>query len=310
MKKLTFKELAKKVLEEEGRPLSVEEIWNLAVKKGYDKLCGTQGKTPWSSIAAQIYIDIRDNPNSPFVKIDSKPRKFFLKTLVSEDRLKEIKKKEKGKIEAPKILGYSEKDLHPVLSYFAYTYMKVYTKTIRHEKSNKRKKYAQWLHPDIVGVYFPIGEWTSEVIDFAKEIGSPSIILYSFEIKKELGFHNLRESFFQAVSNSSWANEGYLVSANIDQDDELLSELKRLSAAFGIGIIKLDISDPDSSEVILPAKHKNELDWDTVNKLADENPDFRKFLQRIKIDLSSNEVRKERYDKIYDSEELIKRFKK
>ena len=309
MKKFTFKELAQKILEEEKRPLTVEEIWKIAVEKGYDKLCGSQGKTPWRTIGAQIYVDIRDNPDSPFVKIDSKPRKFFLKTLVSEVELKEIEEKEKGKIETPKKFRYSERDLHPFLAYFAYTYMNVYTKTICHEKSNKRK-YAQWLHPDMVGVYFPIEEWKSEVIDFAKEIGSPSIILYSFEIKRELGFYNLRESFFQAVSNSSWANEGYLVTANIDQDDELLSELKRLSTAFGIGIIRLDIDDPDSSEIVLPAKHKNELDWDTVNKLANENPDFRGFLKRIKIDLSSKEIRKEKYDKVYNSEELIGRLKR
>jgi len=309
MEKLTFKELAMKILEEEKCPLTVEEIWEIAQKRGYDKFCSSQGKTPWRTIGAQIYVDVRDNPDSPFVKIDSKPRKFFLKNLVSETELRKIEEKEKGKIEGPKKLKYSERELHPFLTYFAYTYMGIYTKTIYHEKSNKRK-YSQWLHPDIVGVYFPIEEWKSEVLDFAKEIGYPSIILYSFEMKREIGFHNLRESFFQAVSNSSWANEGYLVTANIDQDDELMTELKRLSTAFGIGVIKLDIENPDSSEIVLPAKHKRELDWDTINKLADENPDFKKFLKRIKIDLSSKEIRKEKYDKIFVTEELIRRIKK
>ncbi len=308
MKNLTFKELAKKILEEEKRPLTVEKIWEIAQEKGYDKYCASQGKTPWRSIGAQIYVDIRDNPNSPFVKIDSKPRKFFLKELVSDTELKEIEEREKGKIEEPKKLKYHERELHPFLTYFAYTYMDIFTKTIYHEKSNKRK-YSQWLHPDIVGVYFPIEEWESEVLDFAKEIGSPSVTLYSFEVKKEIGFHNLRESFFQTVSNSSWANEGYLITANINQDDELMSELKRLSTAFGIGVIKLDIEDPDSSEIVLPAKHKRELDWDTINKLADENPDFKEFLKRIKIDLSSKEIRKEKYDKVLEREKLIKRIK-
>ena len=37
MKKLTFKELAQKILEEERRPLTVEEIWKIAVEKEYDK---------------------------------------------------------------------------------------------------------------------------------------------------------------------------------------------------------------------------------------------------------------------------------
>jgi uncharacterized protein len=33
---------------------------------------------------------------------------------------------------------------------------------------------------------------------------------------------NLREVFFQAVSNSSWANEGYLEAAEIDTANEKL----------------------------------------------------------------------------------------
>jgi hypothetical protein len=72
----------------------------------------------------------------------------------------------------------------------------------------------------------------------------------------------------------------------------------------------LDIEDPNSSEIILPAKHTRELDWDTINKLADENPDFMEFLRRIKVDLSSKEIRKEKYDKVLESEELLKRIKK
>ena len=225
MSRFTLKDLAERILKEEGKPLTVEDIWETAKNKEYDALGNFTSKTPWRSIGAQIYVDIRDNPKSPFVKIDSKPRKFFLKTLVSEGELIEIEQKEKGKIEEPKKVKYTEKDIHPFLTYFAYTYMNIYSKTIHHERSSK-KKFSQWLHPDIVSAYFPIGDWNEEVLDFSKELSTSSMKLYSFELKKEIGFHNLRESFFQAVSNSSWANEGYLVSANEIQDDELLSELK------------------------------------------------------------------------------------
>ncbi len=309
MSRFTLKDLTERILKEEGKPLTVEDIWEIAKNKEYDALGNFTGKTPWRSIGAQIYVDIRDNPKSPFVKIDSKPRKFFLKTLVSEGELIEIEQKEKGKIEEPKKVKYTEKDIHPFLTYFAYTYMNIYSKTIHHERSSK-KKFSQWLHPDIVSAYFPIGDWNEEVLDFSKELSTSSMKLYSFELKKEIGFHNLRESFFQAVSNSSWANEGYLVSANEIQDDELLSELKRLSTSFGIGIIKLDIDDPDASEIIFPAKSKRNLDWDTVNKLANENSDFRDFLKRIKIDNSSKEIRKEQYDSVYEADELVKMIKK
>lgn len=310
MTKLTFLELAKKVLREERKPLTVEEIWELSQKKGYDEFVATKGRTPWRSIGAQIYVDIRDNDISPFVKIESKPRKFLLKELVSEETLQKIKEKEEKVVEKPIKTTYSERDLHPFLAYYAYMYMDwLYVKTIKHERSRK-KTYAEWLHPDLVGVHFPIGKWTDEVLDFGMAIGGQPIKIYSFEMKKELTFSNIRESFFQAVSNSSWANEGYLVAPKISQDEDFRSELKRLSSSFGIGIIKIDIEDPDSSETLFPAKFKSELDWDTINKLAGENTDFKEFLVRIKKDLSTKEVRKEQYDSSGNLEKLKEIIKK
>ena len=78
-----------------------------------------------------------------------------------------------------------------------------------------------------------------------------------------------------------------------------MSELKRLTTSFGIGIIKLDIEEPDSTEVLFPARYRTDLDWDTINKLAEGNADFRDFILRVKNDLSSKEVRKEKYERFY-----------
>jgi hypothetical protein len=85
--------------------------------------------------------------------------------------------------------------------------------------------------------------------------------------------------------------------------------LKRLATSFGIGIIKLDIEEPDSTEVLFPAKHRTDLDWDTINKLAEENADFRDFILRVRNDLSSKEVRKEKYDRVLSAEELTVKIK-
>jgi hypothetical protein len=84
-----------------------------------------------------------------------------------------------------------------------------------------------------------------------------------------------------------------------------MDEIKRLSNSFGIGLIKLDINDPDSSEIIYPARQKENIDTETMNKISQINPDFKEFLKRIKIDLNSKEIRKEKYDRIHDVEELI-----
>ena len=50
--------------------------------------------------------------------------------------------------------------------------------------------------------YYP--DWREEVLNLNQTTGGIAVKLYSFEIKKELSFSNLREAFFQAVSNSSW----------------------------------------------------------------------------------------------------------
>ena len=55
--KLTFHELAKKVLTEENRPLSPSEIWQLATAKGYDTALKSEGKTPASTLYSVIFTD-------------------------------------------------------------------------------------------------------------------------------------------------------------------------------------------------------------------------------------------------------------
>jgi len=305
---MNFMQFAERIIKEENKPLSPREIWENGVKKGYDKQLNSTGKTPWETISARIYVDIKDNHDTNFIKVTTKPVRFFLKNIPQNFDPSKIEKEQEGNI-VKRESGYSERDLHKFLSYYAYTYNNfIYTKTIYHETSSK-KKYSQWIHPDIVGVYFTFEQWEPEIFDISKEVGNLAIRLFSYELKKELNFSNLRESFFQAVSNSSWANEGYLVTAELDDDKELMEEIKRLSNSFGIGLIKLNVNNPDSTEVIYPAKQKDIIDIETMNKISQINPDFADFLKRIKIDLNSKEIRKEKYDKIYDVEELLKKTK-
>lgn len=306
-RKLSFLQLAKKILEEEQKNLTAKQIWEIAIKNGLAEQVGSRGKTPIRSIAAMIYSDIKHNPDSEFVKIDTKPKTFYLKGLINEARKKEFEK-EKGEIieEKPiteKQYKLKEKELHQYLTYYLHNYLEVYSKTIRHQKSTK-KKFAQWQHPDMVGVYYPFEVWEDELIDFSREVGATIVKIYSFEIKKTLDFKSLRESFFQTVSNSSWANESYLVAADIQQDDEFMSELKRLSTSFDIGVIHLDITDADSSQIILPARFRANLDWDSMSKMADINNDFKSFISRVQKNLATKEIIAERYDKIHTIDEL------
>ena len=161
----------------------------------------------------------------------------------------------------------------------------------------------------MIGVYYSVEDWKPEVLDLSAATGNPAVKIYSFEIKKALAFSNLREAFFQAVSNSSWAHEGYLAAADISNDEDFLEELRRLSAAFGIGIISISLEDPDSTEILAPARERESIDWDTLNKLT-MNKDVAELLRRIKNDLQTKEVIREKYDTVLSPGELMKSIKR
>ncbi len=127
-------------------------------------------------------------------------------------------------------------------------------------------------------------------------------------MKQKLNTGNLRESFFQAVSNSSWANEGYLVAADISQGSDFRAELKRLNMAFGIGIIELNVAEPNESTIFLPARRKDELDWETINKLCKMNEDFENFLESVRNCLTIKKTIEPDYDTVYTKEQLMRKF--
>ena len=148
MQKLTFLELAHKVLEEEKIPLTSFEIWAIAENKGYDKFLDSQGATPRDTLSSQLYINVK-KANSFFIKVGARPVRFFLKSLPQNFDIENIIKKEQIKEEKTKKFSYLEKNLHPILAYFGRYYLSAYLKTIDHTASNK-KSFGEWLHPDMV----------------------------------------------------------------------------------------------------------------------------------------------------------------
>jgi hypothetical protein len=303
---MTFIELAEIVLNENPIPLTISEMWQEAVKKGYDKQIKTEGKTPWATFGAQVYMSIKEKPNSPFAHTEERPKRIYLKQYnkSTTDEIQQVN--EPAPVSQIKFVkkkfDYLEKDLHAYLSYFAHKTLHCYTKTINHSQSTK-KEFGEWVHPDIVGCHYPIDEWKSEVYELSSAIGNVSVKIISFEVKRELNFGNLRESFFQTVSNSSWANESYLVASKISKEPTFIDELRRLSTSFGIGVIQLKVDNPDLSEIILPARSRDSLDWETVNKLTMNN-DFVEFLTRVKIDISSKKIHIKEYDAVLSLDEL------
>jgi hypothetical protein len=313
MAKTTFWDIIERTIEKVGTPLSAQEIWDKANELGTIGDYKTTGKTPWATIAAYCYTDINNNGDtSVVIQTSSRPAQFFLRKLASQIDLSKVQKEKdieiakKEKAEPKK--KFNERDLHLILAAFAFgdSHFKSNLKTVFHENSSKATKgQNEWLHPDMVGVYFPFRDYKSETLEIQSHLSISTIKLYSFELKISLSFGNLRQSYFQAVSNSSWANEGYLVALNIDDDSTFQDEIRRLNNAFGIGIIRLNAENVFESEILFPSSINQEIDWDTVNRLANENSDFSDFLKHITEDCKLGKV-KSQYDKVLKLEELTK----
>ncbi|OKA47280.1 hypothetical protein BI180_01660 [Helicobacter pylori] len=337
---MTYKELGKKVLEQAERPLSPKEIWERACEMGLDKelkkgkrkirsseedekqsiasLGSALGEHNIKEEDKQFYV-ARKERGAFFYWLKSREREFPpQETSNAEDdeqsECSDAAKKQKT--------SFDERDLHPLLVKFLNgdPKFRLLCKTIYHERCLKDKKgKCEWNYPDIVGVYFPYNKYSpfdkydGEILKFLHHTGQKKHKLFSFELKVNLKFTNLKESYFQAVSNSSWANEGYLVVKSIDKKDEkdILDELRRLNQSFGIGVIKLE-SEISNSKILLPARER-EIDIPTLNMLVEQSPvDFKPFMIDINTQIEKGldtPIEMNGFDKVLDDEKIQKHIK-
>ncbi|MGT0054489.1 HrgA protein [Helicobacter pylori] len=292
--------IVQSVLEVIKEPIKITEVYDKA-KELFEKgeitnMFDYGGNTPDQSVSAVIYTALKNGEDLPFLKVQEKPVLIALKSAAKELGLNAQKPS------APSVKIAHERDLHPFLTYMAFfnENLKCYTKTIFHEGSLKSPKgIDRWLYPDMVGVRFLHAELSNENL-----IALP-VKLVSFELKKEISVNNCRECYFQAISNSSWANEGYLVGRHIDtHNPQLMDLLKRLHASFGIGVIDLR-TDEDKSTILLNAKYKEEIDYTVALELSEKNEEFSGFLKSVVDYDPKNQNRyKDEFDEIKKKEEL------
>ncbi len=304
-------EIIQSILEITG-PIKVTEIYDKAkelfsegkIENMFD--CG--GETPHQSVSATIYTALNKGEELPFKKVREKPALIALKGAAKELGLNA----QKPSVPIAKIVHNKiahERDLHPFLTYMAFhnENLKCYTKTIFHEESSKSPKgMDRWLYPDMVGVRFLHAELSNEnLIAFSKKFDTLPVKLVSFELKREISVHNCRECYFQAISNSSWANEGYLVGRHIDtHNPQLMDLLKRLHASFGIGVIDLR-TDEDKSAILLNAKYKEKIDYTVASELSAKNEKFSGFLKSVvDYDPAHSYRYKDEFDEVKKKEEL------
>ncbi len=191
-----------------------------------------------------------------------------------------------------------EHDLYPLLIDYLNSEHNLYCLRIDEKKSKNQRGSGgnTWLHPDIVAMQAVDKEWNELVRTCVKNGDGQSVRLWSFEVKITLNSSNVRKSFFQAVSNSSWANEGYLVATSIS-DNKVEQELRMLSALHGIGVILLNPENPSESEILLPAKSRPEIDWQSVNRILVENSDFKDYIELVSTYYQTGRIRKKDWNK-------------
>lgn len=257
-----------------------------------------EAKTPDDTVGALLGDLYRANDPrvTRFREREKAPFKYILTKFLEENgnlRREEVARVSKNerelkalstdkKVETAK---YKERDLHKLFCTFLKKKLQIDAKTIFHEKSIKTE-HQKWTHPDIVGVKF--NEFRNNICQsFFKAMNKQSYAdIYSFELKQKISTdYELKQYFFQAVSNSSWANYGYLVALRIEKNME--SELERLNNSFGIGVIQLD-GNALQSRILFQAKRK-EIDFNTLDTLCINNPNIGEFLEKVCNVLQSQE---------------------
>ncbi|HET7478311.1 MAG TPA: winged helix-turn-helix domain-containing protein [Rubrobacteraceae bacterium] len=62
---MSFVSAAREVLQEVGYPLHYSDITEIALESGYLR---SSGRTPHNTMRARLSVDVRDNPESPFIQ--------------------------------------------------------------------------------------------------------------------------------------------------------------------------------------------------------------------------------------------------
>ncbi|NRD21578.1 hypothetical protein HNV08_16100 [Winogradskyella eckloniae] len=276
---MTIKEAILKSLDDINGLTNYMEVHDHIIKNGYYDF--GPAKTPPATISALLGDFIR-NGDSRVKRIKQEGGSYaYYLTKNEQDIGIEILSgsTETTSVKLPKVKAksYNERDLHRLLSSYLKN-TKIYSKTIFHEHSKNGKDSNQiWTHPDMVGVKF-LNLQTKVSQNFLKSINRVDTFkLSSYELKKEINSDTeLKKAYFQAVSNSSWANYGYLVA--FEFSDSLSDEMERLNQSFGIGIIELN-ANPYQSKILFPAIYKD-LDFKTIDKLCKINNEFEQFIEQ------------------------------
>lgn len=232
-------------------------------------------------LSAALFTHLRANPDSQIATAGTLIPRFYRRDLL---RTLDDLQPDEAKIDR-------ENSLVPLLCYF-----------LQARPNNLRVKFIDPgpqkhamqnagdlntnLHADVVAAELPQLDHPDSGFQMPRAL-LPEPVYFSFELKRELRLSaNVWKDFFQAIRNGLWAHESYLVFSRWGHDDPaqktaLIVELERMCRACGLGLIKLDILDPDRSEILFPARRRPGHDHEALLRLAEANRYFQNFLTAI-----------------------------
>lgn len=290
---MTIKESVLYALGKIGKPSDYMEVYNYIIEHNLHDF--GEAKTPMNTVNAFLGNFVKKGDERVMRKKNSKGTMVYFLT-ENQDNIQSDSQNSEIKV------NFKERDLHKLFTTYLHN-QKISAKTIFHEKSEHGKdRNLKWVHPDIVGVSFSNlhSKEAKHLLETANKMDSFKLL--SYELKCSINNdYDLKQYFFQAVSNSSWANYGYLVT--FEFNDELKDEMERLNQSFGIGIIHLK-PNPFESKILYPAVY-HKLDFKTIDKLCRANKDFSSFIECVEKYISAEErysdAQREVLEKICDS---------
>ena len=167
-----------------------------------------------------------------------------------------------------------------------------------------------WKYPELVLVDWETGGSPDEemsldeaMLSFKQRMGISPFRLHAARLRIQPSLQTYREDFYQTLAVSMWAQGGELIYASPIEDEALADGLRRLSAAFGVGVTSFGLTADALDELPRPANILNahpreteaimakleinriaaprsraQLDWNELSSLRNESEEAEKLV--------------------------------
>lgn len=121
-----------------------------------------------------------------------------------------------------------------------------------------------WKYPELVLVDWETGGTADEemtldetMLSFKQRLGIAPFRLHAARLRIQPSLQTYREDFFQTLAVSMWSQGGELIYAAPIEDEALADSLRRLSAAFGVGVTSFGLTEEVLEDLPRPANILN-----------------------------------------------------